>query len=185
MERVFALETHTRSTSISRVLVVCLGTPIPMITLVVLQELIPLQDPSEDWHVNEGFWIRTVILAEHTIIGQARFMIDGVVLSAMRLVLLSACAAAMFTFRSTMAPVFYLLLIIAVRFVVGNHILHEMIAHSDQLIRYIIFVCAQVTLGFVYPSYESLFRAEEGTRYQMLMILLLPMIKVAVKNMLL
>ncbi|KAG3103487.1 hypothetical protein PI125_g13837 [Phytophthora idaei] len=84
-----------------------------------------------------------------------------------------------------MAPVFYLLLIIAVRFVVGNHILHEMISHSDQLTRYIIFVCAQVTLGFVYPSYESLFRAVEGTRYQMLMILLLPMIKVAVKNMLL
>ncbi|ETM55103.1 hypothetical protein L914_01638 [Phytophthora nicotianae] len=175
-----------------------------MITLVALQELIPLQDPSEGWHANDGFWIRTIILAfvvGHTIVGQARYMIDGVVISAIRLTLLSACAAAMFTvcaaaitayvifpvpfFVLTMAPMFYLLLIIAVRFIVGKHIVHEMVAHSDQLIRYVIFVCAQVTLAFVYPSYESLFRAAEGTQYQMLVILLLPIIKVAVKNMML
>ncbi|KAF1778443.1 hypothetical protein GQ600_24084 [Phytophthora cactorum] len=56
MERVFALEAYARTTSISRVLMVCFGTPIPMVILVVLQELIPLQDPSEGWQANYGFW---------------------------------------------------------------------------------------------------------------------------------
>ncbi|KAG7392338.1 hypothetical protein PHYPSEUDO_000746 [Phytophthora pseudosyringae] len=201
IERVLALDTYTRSTSVSRVLLVCIWTPMPMITLVVVQELIPLQDPSEGWRVNYGFWIRAVILAfvvGHTITGQARFLIDGVVISPGRLALLSACAAAMFTggaaaisayvvfpvpfFVLTLAPMFYVLLILAVRFIVG---LDEMMAHSDQLIRYIIFVCAQVTVAIVYPLYESLFRVAQGTRYQMIVILLLPVIKVALKNMLL
>ncbi|KAF4036992.1 hypothetical protein GN244_ATG10841 [Phytophthora infestans] len=149
IERVFALETYARTTSLSRVFMVCLGTPMPMITLVVLQELIPLQDPSEGWHANDGFWIRTIILAfvvGHTIIGQASYMVDGVEISAIRLVLLSACAATMFTvcaaaiiayiifpvpfFVLTMAPLFYLLLIIAVRFIVGRHI----IPHKEDMI---------------------------------------------------
>ncbi|KAF4036995.1 hypothetical protein GN244_ATG10844 [Phytophthora infestans] len=183
---------------------VCLGTPMPMITLVVLQELIPLQDPSEGWQKNYGFWIRILILAlvvGHTVMGQARFMIDGVVMSTMRQLLLSTCAAVMFivcaaaiaafvTFPVpfcvlTMAPVFYTFLIIAVRLIVGRHILHEIIVHSDQLIRFVCFVCAQVALACIYPSYETLFRMAEGTRYQMLVIMLLPMIKVAVKIMLL
>ncbi|KAG6963343.1 hypothetical protein JG688_00008185, partial [Phytophthora aleatoria] len=84
-----------------------------------------------------------------------------------------------------MAPVFYTFLIIAVRLIVGRHILNETISHSDQLIRFICFVCAQIALACIYPSYETLFRMAEGTRYRMLVILLLPMIKVAVKNMLL
>ncbi|ETN15608.1 hypothetical protein PPTG_06845 [Phytophthora nicotianae INRA-310] len=175
-----------------------------MITLVALQELIPLQDPSEGWKANYGFWIRIVILAfvvGHTVMGQAKVMIDGVVISTARQILLSACAAVMFFFGAvaitalvifpvpfcvlTMAPVFYTFLIIAVRLIVGRHVLHEMIVHSDQLIRFICFVCAQVSLACIYPSYESLFRIVQGTQYQMLVIILLPMIKVAVKNMLL
>ncbi|KAF1778444.1 hypothetical protein GQ600_26277 [Phytophthora cactorum] len=186
MERVFALEAYARTTSISRVLMVCFGTPIPMVILVVLQELIPLQDPSEGWQANYGFWIRIVILAfvvGHTVMGQARFMIDGVVISAMRQILLSGCAV----YRSCVdnGSCVYTFLIIGVRLIVGRHILNEMISHSDPLIRFICFVCAQVALACIYLSYETLFRMAEGTRYRMLVILLLPMIKVAVKNMLL
>ncbi|GMF42074.1 unnamed protein product [Phytophthora lilii] len=204
IERVLALETYTKTASLVRVLVVIMGTPVPMIALVVAQEIIPLQDPIEGWRANYGFWIRSLILAivvGNTIFGQARYLIDGVDMSILRMILVSFSAASMFLicaatiaayiifpipfFVLTLAPLFYVLLIISVRLIVGGKILHEMLAHSDQLIRYIIFVCAQVFVAIAYPCYESLFRAAEGSRYQMLVILLLPVLKVAVKNLLL
>ncbi|OWZ21796.1 hypothetical protein PHMEG_0003599 [Phytophthora megakarya] len=204
VERLFAFEAYIKSNSLPRVLLICIGTPIPMIALVILQEVLPLQDPTFGWCENYTFWIRAAILAfvvAQSIAGQARYIIDGVTISEWHLAIVSACASIIFTicamivsanlifpvpfFVLTLAPMFYVILIISFRIIVGGRIWCEMLTHSDQLIRYIVFVCAQVTVAFVYPIYESLFHFVEGTRYQFAVILLLPVIKVGVKNMML
>ncbi|KAF1772890.1 hypothetical protein GQ600_8754 [Phytophthora cactorum] len=41
IERALALDEYTRKSSLFRVLLVCIGTPLPMVTLIVLQELLP------------------------------------------------------------------------------------------------------------------------------------------------
>ncbi|GMF59559.1 unnamed protein product [Phytophthora fragariaefolia] len=57
--------------------------------------------------------------------------------------------------------------------------------HRDQLLRFTNFVSVQTTMIFVYPAYEALYRAAKGSRYQVPVILLLPMMKVVLKNIML
>eukprot|EP00644_Phytophthora_capsici_P001136 jgi/Phyca11/129692/e_gw1.86.45.1 len=203
VERALALETYTKDTSQLRVLLVCFGSPLPMIILVLIQELIPLQKPTDGWYVNYGVWIRTWLLAfivGFTITGQSEVLIDDVAISTLELISLSALAAVLFVacamaaatflfpfpfFVLVLAPIFYVFLTISVRLVVGGQVFRAMRTHSDQSIRYILFVGTQVLVAFVYPSYESLFHLAKGTRFQFLVILLLPILKVAVKNLML
>ncbi|KAG6576195.1 uncharacterized protein IUM83_18082 [Phytophthora cinnamomi] len=80
VHRVLALETYTRNTSLGRVLLVCVGTPLPMVALVLGQELGPLQDPKDGWSSNYGFWIRTSVLecvGIPTLTVQATYFING------------------------------------------------------------------------------------------------------------
>ncbi|EGZ17286.1 hypothetical protein PHYSODRAFT_300405 [Phytophthora sojae] len=105
---------------------------------------------------------------------QTRFLIDGVVISWWRLVLLSLCASGLFTvgattvaahsmfpipfFALTMAPMFYPLLILSYRVVVGGQIFRLILERRGQLIRYVMFVCTEVMIAAVYAAYEALYR---------------------------
>ncbi|KAG6958260.1 hypothetical protein JG687_00009494 [Phytophthora cactorum] len=187
IHRLLALGAYTRNTSLARVLLVCLGTPLPMVAFVSIQAVIPLQDPAQGWRANHGFWIRSGILSfmvAHTLTTQATYLIDGVVIS----VAIGISAWLLFPmpfFMLTLAPVFYVALILSYRLVLGAQILHQMIENRDQLIRYSSFVAAQNVMVLTYPTYETLFRVAKGSLYQLPVILLLPFIKVAVKNMVL
>lgn len=66
IERVLALDQYTRTTSLARALLVCIGTPIPMVILIFLQELLPLQDPAAGWSANYGFWVHLLMLSAVT-----------------------------------------------------------------------------------------------------------------------
>ncbi|KAE8984918.1 hypothetical protein PR001_g23044 [Phytophthora rubi] len=178
-----------------------------MATLVILQELIPLQDPTAGWQANYGFWIRMTIVAfvvNLTNVGQAPYFIQGVSLSKVQLLLVAGCTSTVFTacalpivahfmfpvpfFVLVFGPMYYVLQIVVFRIVTGARILHQMLAHRDQLARYMAFVTIQFTLLFTYPAYEALFRIAQGTHYQVpviLLLLLLPVIKVFAKNMVL
>ncbi|KAE9330272.1 hypothetical protein PF001_g464 [Phytophthora fragariae] len=57
-----------------------------------------------------------------------------------------------------------------------------MLEHRDQSMHCIRFVCVQASTLAIFPAYELLFRAAEGTHYQLFVILLLPALKVAAKN---
>jgi hypothetical protein len=114
------------------------------------------------------------------------------------MVVLSACTAILFTafaaaisaallfpvpfFVLTLAPVFHVALIISCRIVLSEHILQRMLQNRDQLSQFISIVAAQNFMAFVYPAYETLFRVAKGTSFQVPVILLLPIIKVALKN---
>eukprot|EP00644_Phytophthora_capsici_P001138 jgi/Phyca11/129645/e_gw1.86.44.1 len=204
IHRLLALESYTRNASLSRVLFVCIGTPLPMVIFVSVQALVPLQEPLDGWKANFGFWIRSAILSfvvAHTLTTQATYFIDSLEISAVRLVLLSFSASILFSlmaaaisaelifpvpfFVLTLSPVFYVALVISYRLTLGATMVRGMLQRRDQLIVYITFVLAQNAMVFTYPAYETLFRVAKGSYYQLPVILLLPIIKVAVKNLVL
>ncbi|OWZ20593.1 hypothetical protein PHMEG_0004972 [Phytophthora megakarya] len=201
IHRLFALEQYTKTTSLSRILLIIVGTPMPTVVFVLIQESVPLQDPKMGWRENYGFWIRVALLAfviSFMASDQTRFLIDDVVLSWRQSILLSVCASCTLVICATivaahiffpipffafvMAPIFYPLLIISYRIIVGSSIWRKILQHQDQCIRFATFVFVQVMIAVTYPVYEMLFRFAEGSRYQILVIILLPIIKVAAKN---
>ncbi|KAF4149410.1 hypothetical protein GN958_ATG01382 [Phytophthora infestans] len=204
IHRVLALEEYCRSTSLSRALLVCVATPLPMVALIFGQELIPLQELSEGWSASYGMWMRAAVLVgivTHALLIQATYLIhDFKVTLRQRLqlyvimptivVALAMLVASNFVFPIPffilfVTPPFYLLLVIMLRVVIGAHDFRQMLKNRVQVARCVRFVCAQTSTVFIFPVYEMLFNAAEGTPYQLPVILLLPVIKVALKNLVL
>ncbi|KAG3083326.1 hypothetical protein PC122_g10589 [Phytophthora cactorum] len=204
IERLLALEEYARKTKLLRAICVCIGTPIPTAALVVIQESIPLQDPTKGWRENYGFWIRAAILAmlmACVVVGQMRYFIDGITLSWSRELLFSVCTAAVFTviaafvsahllfpvpfFVLTLAPLFYTSYIVVFRILAGGRIFQHILASRVEFFRYIKFLVAENVVACTYPAYEALFRLAQGTHCQLPVIFLLPITKMALKNMML
>lgn len=81
-----------------------------------------------------------------------------------------------------MTPVYNILYIASFRLVMGAEVIRRTKAQPKQFKRYMDNLHAQILMMFVYPAYEVLFRTAEGSHYQLLVILLLPLIKVIIKN---
>ncbi|KAG6961457.1 hypothetical protein JG688_00009059 [Phytophthora aleatoria] len=145
--------------------------PLPMVVLVFLQESVPLQDPRDGWRANYGFWIRVIILTfviTHFSTGQAVYFIDNLTISSRRLFLLSTAVSTIFTLCVipiganvifplpfsilALTPIYNILYIVLFRVIMGGRV------------------------------YEVLFRYAEGSRYQLLVIMILPIMKVLIKN---
>ncbi|GMF37479.1 unnamed protein product [Phytophthora lilii] len=62
IERTLALDEYIQNTSLLHVVLVAFTPPVFMLTVVVCQESIPLQDPTAGWKANYGFWVRVEIL---------------------------------------------------------------------------------------------------------------------------
>ncbi|GMF51413.1 unnamed protein product [Phytophthora fragariaefolia] len=91
IHRAFALRAYSKKSSMLRSLFLVMATPLPTVLFVVVEELIPLQNPEDGWVKNYGFWIRTAMLVfvvGHTNSGQARYLVDAVNLSECQAVLL-------------------------------------------------------------------------------------------------
>lgn len=58
IERLESLDFYVRTTSKTRVILVCVLTPLPALLAAVLLECLPLRAPSEVWAANWVFWIR-------------------------------------------------------------------------------------------------------------------------------
>ncbi|KAF4029394.1 hypothetical protein GN244_ATG18875 [Phytophthora infestans] len=203
IERLFALEELSKKTPSSRAIAVCLATPFPTVAVVLIQESIPLQDPTKDWRENYGFWLRAAILS--LVIG--RVVVDqmnsfiGVLISWKRKHLLSVCAAVIFTFAAaftsahtvfpvpffvlTLVPLFYAIFAVIFRLVAGKRVFRQIVASRVEFIRYITFLVAENVVACTYPAYEALFRLAQGTQYQLPVTFLLPIMKMALRNMML
>ncbi|KAG7392176.1 hypothetical protein PHYPSEUDO_001899 [Phytophthora pseudosyringae] len=201
IHRLLALDAYSQRASLLRSLVVCIGTPLPMVALVFVQESVPLQDPKAGWRANYGFWIRVVILSfviTHFSTGQAVYFIDGFTISARQLFVLSATVSIIFTLCTVliganlifplpfsilaMTPIYNILHIVLFRVIMGGRCMQLLLERRGQFIKYMNFLYAQIVMMFLYPVYEMLFRFAEGSRYQVVVILLLPVIKVLIKN---
>ncbi|EEY62892.1 uncharacterized protein PITG_15328 [Phytophthora infestans T30-4] len=180
IERLFALEELSKKTPSSRAIAVCLATPFPTVAVVLIQESIPLQDPTKDWRENYGFWLRAAILS--LVIG--RVVVDqmnsfiGVLISWKRKHLLSVCAAVIFTFAAaftsahTVFPVPFFVLTLVPLFYAIFAVIFRLVA-------------AENVVACTYPAYEALFRLAQGTQYQLPVTFLLPIMKMALRNMML
>ncbi|EGZ18220.1 hypothetical protein PHYSODRAFT_502847 [Phytophthora sojae] len=204
IQRVLAFDEYTKKTSLTRVVLVCFTTPLPMVALVFGQELVPLQELREGWSANYGMWFRAAVLVgivTHALLVQGMYLIDDFVVSVLQmlqlyvimpaiivafsLVVSAYCVFPIPFYIMFITPPFYLLLVVMIRVVVGSHAFRQMLTHHDQVGRCVRFVCAQTSTVFIFPVYEMLFSAAEGTKYQLPVILLLPVIKVALKNLVL
>ncbi|KAF4136301.1 hypothetical protein GN958_ATG14473, partial [Phytophthora infestans] len=62
VERLELLDHYCNSTPLSRVILVCLLTPLPALTVAVVLECLPLQPPSVGWASNWMFWLRVILM---------------------------------------------------------------------------------------------------------------------------
>ncbi|EGZ18051.1 hypothetical protein PHYSODRAFT_410456, partial [Phytophthora sojae] len=58
VERLLAFQDYHQRTSITRVLAVCIVTPIPAMVAALLIDCIPFRPPSDGWRANYTVWIR-------------------------------------------------------------------------------------------------------------------------------
>lgn len=201
IERLVALDEYVRSASWARVIFVCLTTPLPVIALVLSQELVPLQDPAEGWRVNYGIWIRAGVVAgvvAHTILGQLQHLVDDVAMSRRQLAVILAVMALGYPAASivvadkvffpipfmsiTMTPPYILLLGCLFYFVVGGRIVRQILRHQGQILRFAVLIAAQVLMLLVYPAHQALFQAVADSGLEILVIALLPILKIILKN---
>ncbi|GMF21076.1 unnamed protein product [Phytophthora lilii] len=203
VERMIALDEYSRNTSIWRVLMVCFCTPLPMIILVLSQEAVPLHDPDIGWRANYGIWIRSAVLGAvvtHGIGVHAVYMLDGVVLSSIQLAALAlvvggsyVCVlmiiAAQWTFPIPFMGISCSLALVSLlvgwfRIVAGAEICRRIMAAPSLLIKFTGFVSTQLVMALVYPVYQVLFDYNFESNFVLPILLLLPVIKLAMKNML-
>ncbi|RLN65951.1 hypothetical protein BBJ28_00017497 [Nothophytophthora sp. Chile5] len=152
-----------------------------MMVLVISQEAVPLQDPTAGWRTNYGYWIRmgiVILVGTYMITIQAKLLVEGFAISWRRLILLLACSTVLaiipdMIFAAYLAfPTPFSILTMAARVILRNR-------------GFASFLCAQELMAFVYPAYQVLFQAMINTPYKLLVILLLPVIKLIVKNIIL
>ncbi|KAG7392339.1 hypothetical protein PHYPSEUDO_000747 [Phytophthora pseudosyringae] len=172
-----------------------------MITIVILQESITLQDPAAGWKVNYGFWIRVALLvgfSAPTMATQLRYLVEGVVISSRQLLFITASMVVVYTAATllvaattvfpipfqvlSMSFVYFSLLIVAVVAAVGRNGLNAMLSHTNELARCVCYMSSQLLVAVAYPAYQALFNAAVKTRYELLVFLLLPGIKIVLKN---
>ncbi|KAL4158818.1 hypothetical protein PRNP1_004592 [Phytophthora ramorum] len=164
--------------------------------------MIPLQNPSDGWRANYGIWIRIAIQAGAVAItaaGQAKHILDCVQFSVNQLVILFISVAVGYTSTAiavaaglgfpipftavTLSAVFFAQLGFCFFIVLGKATFLEIWTQRKNLLCFLGFLSAQVTLVLVYPFYQVLFQAaSENMNYELAALLLLPIIKSAMKN---
>ncbi|KAG6968680.1 hypothetical protein JG688_00005678 [Phytophthora aleatoria] len=201
IERLLALEEYTRTTPLLRAVLVCAGTPLPIIVIVFSQEALPLEDPENGWQVNWGLWVRACILSGTVSLAvavQLRYLIQGLEMSSLQLIVLSALMALGFTAASitvasawvfpipymviVMIPTFLLLFVCIIRVLLGAATFRNILTKRRQFIRFVVAVNIQVLMAISYPAYQLLFNSVTGSAYELSAFLLLPVLKLVLKN---
>ncbi|KAG6945570.1 hypothetical protein JG687_00017212 [Phytophthora cactorum] len=181
VHRLLALEAFSQSASLLRSLIVCMKIPLPMVVLVFLQESVPLQDPRDGWRANYGFWIRVVILTfviTHFSTGQA-------VSTIFTLCVIPIGANVIFPLPFSilaLTPIYNIPHIVLFHVIMGGRVVQLLRERREQLVKYMNFLYAQILMMFIYRVYEVLFRYAEGSRYHLLVIMILPIMVVLIKN---
>ncbi|POM73232.1 Hypothetical protein PHPALM_9936 [Phytophthora palmivora] len=201
VERLLALDEYTRKHSLWHVIAVWVVSFIPAECFIIAQESVPLQDPALGWQKNYGFWVRAALVIGavlYTATVQAKYLLRGFVISNCQLFVLVVCVVIVqmivaVTFAAnvwfpipftviTLVPAFYVVSIVSICFVMGKAVIREVLTHREQLLRFGSFIASRQFMVVIYPAYQVLFHAATGTDYQLPIILLLPVIKLIVKN---
>ncbi|KAL4095076.1 hypothetical protein PRIC1_008454 [Phytophthora ramorum] len=197
--RVRALERYCLTVSRTRVLAVCLLTPLPVLGFVVVMELLPLSPPSDGWRRNSGWILRYVFVfclltfsclqqassfttTLNVTLGQS-LAIVWICVSSYFVVLLAIMAVWVFpipfVFELT-GGVFGGVFVVCVVVVFGGQTLKKTSKLSAQL-RVIYNVSAvEGAMCFLYPAFSAAFHVLHGG-WQLAFILLLYVLKVILR----
>ncbi|EGZ18231.1 hypothetical protein PHYSODRAFT_498473 [Phytophthora sojae] len=201
IERILALDKYIQQTPLYRAVLVCIAVPTTLILLVFGQESIPLQDPYEGWSSNYGFWVRVCLLgaavgyAAATYVG---YMIDGAALPRRQLALFTVGVAMSYTavniavaawlvfpipFQAFSTNVFIMFILIGLyRVVVGGSVFREVFARRGELLAFKNFVLVQISMLLAYPAFQILFGLVTNTRWEVPVLMILPIMKLVMKN---
>ncbi|GAB9466633.1 hypothetical protein Gpo141_00004003 [Globisporangium polare] len=200
VERLQALDDYCKTTSLLRVLLVCVLTPVPALLLVISLECLPLKDPSEGWKANYVSWIRLWVMSFTIALGlvyQVRQMISGLSLPLLKVVAIglstSGCHIALMVYVSSawVFPLPFGIVVSVIPFIaffvgffllaIGRAAFKEIPTLRQQLLCQVYIVIAQAVLVLVYPVFSAIFTALSPTS-QVLFVLVLPVMKLTMKN---
>ncbi|KAK1930282.1 hypothetical protein P3T76_014242 [Phytophthora citrophthora] len=202
VERLLAFGEYCQRVSRLRAVLVCLFTPLSAIITVVLTECVPLRPASDGTLKNYLFWIRHAAMVTLILLGamkQAQTWVPGVPLTQRRIFSLSVGCAVAATLLVIVvagcwvfpipflvvlgAPVLELIVALAVMLVIGRNELSAVRDGAFHLERYVNLFSAQTSLMLIYPAYRALFLVSPDA-IQRFLLLLLPGVSLALKNML-
>ncbi|KAK1931461.1 hypothetical protein P3T76_013217 [Phytophthora citrophthora] len=201
IERLLALQEYTQHTSILRVFIVCIGTPLPMVFFVVALEFVPLQELSAGWEGNVGLWVCSAVICvviASTMLVELKHLIDGVQISIRQALLVLLCvmvgdtalcmtAAAYLAFpipfmSILMVPPLLAIVAVTLRITFGAAGFSKLMQQSAQMYGFVLFIFAQALTLLIYPVYQVLFDAVVNTNWETSVMLLLPVVKMITKN---
>jgi hypothetical protein len=204
VERLLALQEYTQSASTLRALLVCFLTPLPMLVIALGLETIPLQDPNTGWRENYGVWIRSALMAVFgncAIVDQIRLLVPGTGVRQIQVIIISIVGAVLYTAVIVAVaavwtfPIPFMIAlmygpsiaIIGASFiaVVARCSLQRLLqaqVERQMLVRYTWFLVAQSLLGLVYPVYSVIFMHLANAGYEVVALLILPLMRMVMRN---
>ncbi|OWZ24082.1 hypothetical protein PHMEG_000929 [Phytophthora megakarya] len=195
VERLLAFRDYYKSTSIVRVVGVCILTPIPAITVALLIDCTPLRPPSDGWQANYAFWIRWFVAIVAVTAGataQIREVILPGVISNAEAVAISLGTAIIdlsvalvlavtwhfpipFGYIIMVGPYMVILLGLTLS-AIGRHQLTESAILRQQLKSEITIIVAQGAVAMAYPAFTAIFTRLSGPQ-QTLFVIVTPLFK--------
>ncbi|ETL83981.1 hypothetical protein L917_16143 [Phytophthora nicotianae] len=200
IERVESLDHYCKTASKTRVLLVCILTPVPALAVAIMLEMMPLQDPSKGWDANWIFWIRlTVIIFILTCMGmfQLRRLVLGLPVTFGKIMTISSVVSAIFTgFAVLLAalvgfPVPFVMVVGGIPFAITlGVVLVLMFGIAPfrynsplrvHLAKFLQFLVVRLNLVAIYPLFKVLY-AFAPAKSQGFVMLLLPVWKFVAKK---
>lgn len=198
--RLQAFDEYCHTASVTRVVAVCLLSPLPSLLFPILLECIPLKAPQLGWDASWNLWIRCAItntMLTANFITQARQVLPGLDISACRIGCVAVCTgvsfagASMLVASQWMFPIPFAFVVtsapfgcIAVFFFVvfvGTAPFKRIDGLRARLQRLWRMLAVQFTLITIYPLYSALFLWVSSQR-QTLILSTLPVLKLGMKN---
>lgn len=199
IERLYKLQTYAKSTSYTRIALVLVLTALPSLAFAMLLECIPLRAPSDGLSQSLMFWVRTLLVAAESgfvVLQQCRYLLPKLPTSHTQILatslLIGLCAACVtYGFASVVGyPLPFTLLWgspVMVTLLAANAVifwggfLRENKTERQDLVNYFLVMGLQMTMIYVYPAYAYLYH-RLAVAYRALAALLLPIIKLTMKN---
>lgn len=199
VERLFNLRLYSDNTSTGRALAILFLTPLPCLLAVIGTELIPLEAPNKGLSHSAAFWVRvflTTAMMNFTVLEQCRYLVPRLPMFTWQNVLISLFADGGGTlialgmahvvgyplpFLTALgSPGVCMLLLSASTLTWGKH-LRGNPSLQTEVKNYVLVVCAQLSLTYVYPAYNFAFVSLSSSS-QTAFAMLLPAMKLLAKN---
>ncbi|ETP53306.1 hypothetical protein F442_01817 [Phytophthora nicotianae P10297] len=195
VERLLAFRDYYKRTSITRVVAICILTPIPAITVTLLIDCTPLKSPSEGWQANYAFWFRWFLALVAVSFGVALQVREAILPG-----VISNTGAAVITLGTSIVDVSvafvlavlwqfpipfgyilmvgpYLLIVLSFTLlVIGRQRLNESPILRQQIKAQATVIFAQGSVAMAYPIFTAIFYRLSGPQ-QTVFIIVIPLFK--------